>query len=107
MARFFERRGWRCISIADGAAAEGVLFSLDGECAFDVVLCDLRLPYKSGLDLYQRASTERPDVASRFVLVSGDADGVQVACPILWKPFPLCDVAVVADAILSRNLAAA
>lgn len=106
MARFFERRGWKCISIADGAAAEPVLFSADGLCEFDVVLCDLRLPHRSGLELFHRAETERPDVAGRFVLSSGDTDGIFVSCPILAKPFPLSEVASVADAILKANLAA-
>ncbi len=106
MTRFFERRGWRCIAIADGAAAATVLFTLDGSCEFDVVLCDLRLPHTSGLELFHRAECERPDVAERFVLSSGDTHGVSVTCPVLAKPFPLSEVAEMADSILRRNLAA-
>jgi len=106
MSRFFERRGWTCILAADGTEAERVLFGGTAPCDFDVVLCDLRLPGTSGLELFARATAERPDVAQRFVLSSGDTDGVTAACPVLAKPFPLADVASMADLILSRNKAA-
>lgn len=106
MKRFFERRGWRCLQAADGMEAEEILFGSAHANDFDVVLCDLRLPHKSGLELFQRAEAERPDVAGRFVLSSGDTDGVTVACPVLAKPYPLAEIASMADAILSRNVAA-
>jgi DNA-binding response OmpR family regulator len=103
MTRYFERRGWRCIQVADGEAAELVLFPADGSCAFDVVLCDLQLPLKSGLELYHRAQAERPDVADRFVLSSGDTEGLVVNCPVLAKPFPLAEVASMAEAIRNSH----
>jgi len=106
MKRFFERRGWRCIAAADGAEAELVLFPFGERCEVDVVLCDVRLPFKSGLELFARAANERPELTGRWVLSSGDAEGVSVGCPVLAKPFPLSEVASMADAILSRNLAA-
>ena len=106
MTRFFERRGWRCIQAADGAEAERVLFGDPAPCDFDVVLCDLRLPVRSGLELFARAAAERPDVAERFVLSSGDTGGLAVDCPVLAKPFPLAEVARMADAILDRVKAA-
>ncbi len=103
MKRFFERRGWRCLEAADGAAAEAMLFGDAAPEGFDVVLCDLRLPVKSGLELFERAVAERPDVAARFLLSSGDTEGVDVSCPVLAKPFPLADVAGLADAIVARG----
>lgn len=106
MTRFFERRGWRCIAVADGEAAELVLFAPGTVIDFDVVLCDVQLPLKSGLDLFRRAKSERPDVADRFLLSSGDIEGVVATCPILAKPFPLAEVASMADAILSSHRAA-
>lgn len=105
MSRFFERRGWCCIQAADGAEAEAVLFGA-ASADIDVVLCDVRLPFTSGLELFRRAQIERPALARCFVLSSGDLDGVDVACPVLAKPFPLAEVASLADAILSRNKAA-
>jgi len=106
MTRFFERRGWRCIQVADGEAAEVVLFATGSAIDFDVVLCDVQLPLKSGLELFHRAECERPDVAGRFVLSSGDIEGVVASCPVLAKPFPLAEVASMADAILLSHKAA-
>jgi DNA-binding response OmpR family regulator len=103
MSRFFERRGWHCIQVADGAAAEQVLFAADSASDFDVVLCDLQLPLRSGLELYHRAELERPEIADRFVLSSGDTEGVVTKCPVLAKPFPLAEVASMADAIRSSH----
>lgn len=38
---------------------------------FDVVLCDLMMPYVSGLELYIRASEISADLAGRFVFITG------------------------------------
>lgn len=102
MARFFERQGWQCVQFPDGLSAEQALF--DGE-AFDVdvVLCDLRMPKRSGLELYQRAAAERPDLAARFVLSTGDINGIEVQCPLLAKPYPLSEVSEIAERILRQN----
>jgi len=39
---------------------------------FDVVFCDLTVPYLSGMQLFDEVAASRPDVARRFVFVSGD-----------------------------------
>jgi CheY-like chemotaxis protein/two-component sensor histidine kinase len=40
---------------------------------FDVILCDVMMPELNGVDLYSRATRERPDVSERFVFVTGGA----------------------------------
>lgn len=105
MTRFFERRGWRCLQAADGAEAAAILFRETPE-QIDVVLCDVRLPDTTGVELFQRAAAEFPNVAGRFVLATGDGDGVNVSCPVLAKPFPLAELASVADRILQQGRAA-
>ena len=105
MTRFFERRGWRCLQASCGAEAADLLFG-DAAAEVDVVLCDVRLPDTTGVELLRRASAEFPRVAERFVLATGDDEGLSVPCPVLAKPFPLAEVASVADAILQRNKAA-
>ena len=40
---------------------------------FDVVLCDLMMPDVSGMDVHERIARDRPDVARRFVFVTGGA----------------------------------
>lgn len=38
---------------------------------FDVVLCDLTMPDLSGIDVYERCRAARPDLAQRFVFMTG------------------------------------
>ncbi|HEY6881307.1 MAG TPA: response regulator [Polyangiales bacterium] len=40
---------------------------------YDVVLCDLMMPELNGMELYELLSHERPDLAQRFVFISGGA----------------------------------
>jgi CheY-like chemotaxis protein len=44
---------------------------LEGD--FDVILCDVMMPELSGVDLYGRATSERPELADRFVFITGGA----------------------------------
>ncbi|WP_428267898.1 hybrid sensor histidine kinase/response regulator [Haliangium sp.] len=61
---------------------------------FDLVLCDLMMPEYTGMDLYERTSTERPDMVERFLFVTGGAFTRQtetflrkVSKEALGKPF--------------------
>jgi DNA-binding NtrC family response regulator len=63
---------------------------------FDVVLCDLMMPDVSGMDVYERVVHARPDLARRFVFVTGGAftDRArafvdEVKLPVIEKPFAL------------------
>jgi len=74
----------------------------------DIVFSDLRMPGMSGMDIYRRLRTERPALARRFVVVSGDLVGAKAeieALPaaerpqILEKPFSTLDVRGVLAAV--------
>lgn len=39
--------------------------------AFDVVFCDLMMPHMTGMDLFRTVEAARPEVAQRFVFVTG------------------------------------
>jgi CheY-like chemotaxis protein len=74
----------------------------------DIVFCDLRMPGYSGITVYRQLMAERPDLAPRFVLVTGDMIGAKAeidALPahlrpqILEKPFATLDVRGVLAAI--------
>jgi CheY-like chemotaxis protein len=41
--------------------------------SFDVVLCDLMMPELTGMELYQKLDEERPELAQRFIFISGGA----------------------------------
>ena len=44
---------------------------LEGNVRFDVVLCDVMMPGLSGMDLFERVVGSRPELASRFVFITG------------------------------------
>lgn len=61
---------------------------------FEVVLCDLMMPEVSGMDVYETILEERPDIAARFIFMTGGAftDRARaflerVSNPKLEKPF--------------------
>lgn len=63
---------------------------------FDVVLCDLQMPDMSGVELYQAVKQQWPDLAERFIFITGGAfspearrflEDSAIAC--INKPFQL------------------
>jgi CheY-like chemotaxis protein len=74
----------------------------------DIVFSDLRMPGKSGIAIYRELLAERPGLAPRFVLVTGDMIGARAEVEslpahlrpqILEKPFSTLDVRSVLAAI--------
>jgi two-component system response regulator (stage 0 sporulation protein F) len=61
----------------------------------DLVICDLKMPGRNGLEVYRLFRRKRPDLDGRFLLMTGnlaDADqhAVELASvPVLSKPFAL------------------
>lgn len=89
---------------------------LSGQMPPDIVFSDLRMPGTSGMSIYRELLTERPGLAQRFVLVTGDLIGAKAeieALPpqqrpqILEKPFSTLDVrgvlAVIAEQAAVEN----
>jgi signal transduction histidine kinase/CheY-like chemotaxis protein len=66
--RYFTRLGARVDAACDGAEALDRIRSED----YDAVVLDLKMPRLSGWEVLQAARIERPAVASRVVVVSGD-----------------------------------
>ena len=82
--------------VATATSGREALAVLGGERRFDVVLCDLMMPDVSGMDVHERVTQLRPDLAQRFVFVTGGAFTErarrfveQVALPVVEKPFDL------------------
>jgi len=79
----------------DGEAA---LSKIEGE-AFDVVICDLKMPRMDGMAFYRRLSAAAPGLSRRVVFVTGDVAGTDAeafleesGCRWLAKPFRLGDL---------------
>jgi CheY-like chemotaxis protein len=96
LRRFFTREGWDVAEADDGQAALDQL-TTDAEAdSFDLIICDLRMPGVSGLDLHESLRVSRPKLLQRLILATGDvvsadaADFVRrTSCPVLQKPFEL------------------
>lgn len=69
---------------------------------FDMILCDVMMPEENGLEFYARVCADHPELAHKFILMSGGifpdvASKVVAAGPlVLAKPFEARDV----DALL-------
>jgi signal transduction histidine kinase/CheY-like chemotaxis protein len=64
--------------------------------AYDAVIADVKMPELSGQELYARVCQIRPEMARRFVFITGDIDGDdtrefldQSRCSYFMKPFNL------------------
>lgn len=78
------------------AASEAQALLLDAAYSPDLVLCDIFLPGANGNLLHARVAKQRPDIARRFVFVTGGALGKEEAsylrasgCTTLFKPVEL------------------
>lgn len=96
----------------DGRAAVAALSA--GGPDFDVIICDLMMPDVSGPDVYTATVERRPELAKRFVFMTGGAfteRGRQfldeVRPPVLQKPFDLAKVRELVRAYGERTNAAA
>lgn len=80
------------------------------EPPFALIFCDLMMPELSGDALYHQVASARPDVARRFVLMTGGAftaDGRRfipgAPVPVLDKPFDLKRLGEILSAVLSET----
>jgi CheY-like chemotaxis protein len=82
---------------------------LDGE-EFDLILCDVMMPDVTGIELYERAIAQRPEVTERFVFMTGGAFSepeqsflVSSRSPQLRKPFRQAELLETIEARLSTK----
>ena len=80
-----------CVLTAESGEAA---WQLIGSESVDAVLSDIRMPVMNGTELYLRARESRPDLARRFVFVTGYPGGTHLeheiagwGVPLLAKPF--------------------
>lgn len=77
---------------------------------FELVLCDLSLPDLSGIDIYSRVLSEKPEIKEYFVVMTGGAVSTEsrdflenYEGPLLNKPFTLSQVEALIDRIVGGS----
>jgi signal transduction histidine kinase len=71
---------------------------LMGEGAVDAIISDVKLPGESGLDFYRWVEQAHPELAARFLFVTGDVDTPELSAlaadhprSLILKPFQVAD----------------
>jgi PAS domain S-box-containing protein len=107
LVEILQRLGFDCELAESGEQAKRLLGSQD--CAFDVILCDIRMPNGDGPALYDWLSAERPQMSGAIAFVTGDilspaADRfiARSGCPVIEKPFMPEEIRQVVE-LLSGN----
>lgn len=74
--------------------------------AYDAVVADVKMPELSGQELYGRVCQIRPEMARRFIFITGDIDGedtrqflTQTRCSYFLKPFNLEKLTAAVDTL--------
>jgi len=78
--------------------------------AFEVILCDMRMPDLDGPGFYRELERRHPELLSRMIFLTGDtltlgtqAFFAQVDRPYLVKPFKIEDVKRVIEQVLGAR----
>src|SRR5262249_4844208 len=94
LARLLRRDGHTVDTVANGHLA---LASLEAR-AYDLILCDVRMPELDGPSLYRRLECQQPHLCSRLIFLTGDTlePATQAfleasGAPCLTKPFPIAE----------------
>ena len=93
LTRYFTSRGHAVVAAHDGAHA----LRIAAQAAFDVIVCDLRMPGLDGIEVIRRMRALPTCAGARYVVSTGDRsslasrrgiEGLDVAA-ILEKPYAI------------------
>lgn len=109
LSQILELIGCESASATNGPNALALL----EEHAFDVIISDFKMPEMTGVDFFHAAVEIRPEVASRFIFLTGDLFNMEtqaiidaLGVPVLGKPFRIATVEEAVGDILARNRSA-
>jgi two-component system NtrC family sensor kinase len=102
LAQLLQSQGHEVITAIDGVEAlERLAIN-----RFDAVVVDLQMPRLGGRGVYEEVQRREPDLARRFVFVTGDDVRAasheflrQVAQPTVRKPYEIADLLAAVDAV--------
>ncbi len=89
MQRVLEKAGYSVTMVADAERAIELVSDID----FDLVITDLRMPGKTGIELLSEVKNRKPEIEFMIVSAYGDEDTQALArrmgaSEVLMKPFP-------------------
>ena len=103
--RLFQRVGHYVTPCANGLEALEVLKLNEVDC----IICDMRMPVLGGKSLFEQLETLMPNMASRFVFVTGDYSDPatrafleQSGQPVVAKPYEVAELLGAVAVILRR-----
>jgi CheY-like chemotaxis protein len=96
----------------DTARNGALALEMIGRQRYDLIVSDLRMPVLDGPGLYRAVEAMDPELARRFVFITGDTLGVTVRDflertqqPTLTKPFDFAEVLRLVRAALAAGAA--
>jgi CheY-like chemotaxis protein len=99
LTRYFERGGWEVRQAEDGSEALELLAD-PAASAYQVVITDLRMPGRSGIEVHDWLAEHRPELFERLIIATGDVASPSIrefiqrtTRPVLEKPFELSALA--------------
>lgn len=106
ITRLLYRFGHRVTACANGVEAMGVLELGPVDC----IISDLRMPALGGRSLYEQVEEQMPNLARRFVFVTGDystpdsrAFLERAGQPVVAKPYEVAELLAAVAAVLRRH----
>jgi PAS domain S-box-containing protein len=98
------------VDTATSVAEARALLRANGE--YDAVLCDLAMPVESGAVLHDYASQHHPELAERFIFMTGGAFNDEMMdfisttrCPHVEKPFGFDEIRALVETAIARRSA--
>ncbi len=108
LTKLFERLGHRVSAVSYGLEAYEIIRVGDLDC----IIADLRLPYAGGRTLFEQIEQSMPQMASRFVFVTGDYTNPQARSfldgtgqPVIGKPYELVELLGAMAQVMVRHAA--
>jgi two-component system NtrC family sensor kinase len=108
LRRYFERCGWEVEEAEDGTRALSLLERSEAS-AYRLVITDLRMPGRTGLEVHDWLAAQRPELFGRLVLATGDVASPEIRefirrtpRPVLEKPFELSTLAALVERVVGE-----